>query len=38
MRLWHSFYEIVKLPIGVLVFGFLLLGIGNITNPAFTAL
>ena len=38
MRLWHSFYEIVKLPIGVLVFGFLLLGIGNVINPAFTSL
>lgn len=39
MRIWHSFYEIIKLPVGVLLLGVLLLGIGNaFTNTTFSVL
>lgn len=38
MRNWHSLYEILTFPIGILFFAFALLGIGNIlTNSAFSA-
>ncbi len=37
MRNWHSLYEILFFPIGVLFFAIALLGIGNLlVNPAFS--
>ena len=39
MRGWHSLYEILAFPIGVLIFAIFLLGLGNImVNPAFNYL
>lgn len=39
MRNWHSLYEILEFPIGVLFLSIFLLGFGNIlTNPAFETL
>ncbi|MBQ2688900.1 MAG: hypothetical protein IJG05_02360 [Solobacterium sp.] len=39
MRNWHSLYEILKFPIGVLLFATFLTGIGNLlTNTAFDSL
>ena len=37
MRNWHSLYEILTFPIGILFFAFALLGIGNLlTNSAYS--
>ncbi len=39
MRNWHSLYEILEFPIGVIFLAIFLLGFGNIlTNPAFETL
>lgn len=37
MKYWHSLYEILTFPIGVLIFAIFLLGASNlVTNPAFS--
>lgn len=39
MRNWHSLYDILIFPIGILFFAFALMGIGNaLTNPTFSGL
>ena len=38
MRNWHSLYEILRFPLGVLFAGICMLGIGNlIVNPALSS-
>ncbi|MBR2595818.1 MAG: hypothetical protein IKE06_05790, partial [Solobacterium sp.] len=39
MRNWHSLYEVLQFPIGVLFAAMFLLGLGNLlSNPAFSSL
>ena len=39
MRNWHSLYEVLRFPLGILFAAFCLLGIGNIIiNPAFSSM
>ena len=38
-KIWHSFYELLKTPLEIMVVGYVFLGIGNLlVNPVFSIL
>ncbi|MEE8806989.1 MAG: hypothetical protein SOI44_01055 [Lactimicrobium sp.] len=38
-KIWHSFYELLKTPLEIMLVGYVFLGIGNLlVNPAFSTL